>query len=189
MSFRVLVIPEDPTHNGYILKPLVEAIAADAGKPWARITVLSRPRLTGYDHARRALLNELPSAYRHFDLWLFFPDADRASDAAMTALEQQLREQGVKLLCCPAVPEVEIYACAGYRAELGNWEDARSSNQFKEVFFDPLLAKHGDHRRAGQGRDQLMARALQNLPLLMTLCPELKGLRDRIAEHHAGDGA
>lgn len=31
MSVRVLVIPEDPTHNGYILKPLVEMVLAEAG--------------------------------------------------------------------------------------------------------------------------------------------------------------
>jgi hypothetical protein len=186
VSFKVLVVPEDPTHNGYILKPLVEALLADSGKPLARVTVLTRPRLTGYDHARRALLDELPAAYRHFDLWLFFPDADRASAAAMSALERQLRDRGVTLFCCPAVPEVEIYACAGLRAELGNWEAARSSKRFKEAFFDPLLARHGDARRAGQGRDQLIARSLQNLPLLMTLCPELRTLRDRIAALGAG---
>lgn len=31
MSLRVLVIPEDPTHNGYILRPLTEMVLADAG--------------------------------------------------------------------------------------------------------------------------------------------------------------
>ena len=49
MSFKVLVIPEDPTHNGYILKPLVESILTDAGKPNARVTVLTNSRLQGYD--------------------------------------------------------------------------------------------------------------------------------------------
>ncbi|MFO1523674.1 MAG: hypothetical protein U1G05_16920 [Kiritimatiellia bacterium] len=38
MSFKVLVIPEDPTNNGYILKPLVQAILDDAGRPQARVT-------------------------------------------------------------------------------------------------------------------------------------------------------
>ena len=29
---KVLVIPEDQTYNGYILRPLVKAIVADAGR-------------------------------------------------------------------------------------------------------------------------------------------------------------
>ena len=40
MSFRVLVIPEDPTLNGYILKPLAERLLEDAGKPNAKVKVL-----------------------------------------------------------------------------------------------------------------------------------------------------
>ena len=47
MSLRVLVIPEDPTHNGYILKPIAEMILADVGKPNAKVELLTNPRLTG----------------------------------------------------------------------------------------------------------------------------------------------
>jgi hypothetical protein len=52
VSFKVLVIPEDPTNNGYILKPLVEAILADAGKPgasWSRIRASSAMKETWFD--------------------------------------------------------------------------------------------------------------------------------------------
>jgi hypothetical protein len=51
----------------------------------------------------------------------------------------------------------------------------------KEDIFEPLLRKHGDDRRAGGGRDLMIAASLKNLPLLFQLCPELKILRDRIA--------
>ena len=51
MSVRVLVIPEDPFNNGYILKPLVDAVLADVGKPLAETQILINPRLRGYDHA------------------------------------------------------------------------------------------------------------------------------------------
>ena len=51
MSFRVLVIPEDPTWNGYILKPLAKALLADAEKPAAKVTLLTNPRIRGYDQA------------------------------------------------------------------------------------------------------------------------------------------
>ena len=57
----------------------------------------------------------------------------------------------------------------------------RQHAKFKELHFEPLLALHGDARRAGGGRDRMMAEALKNYPLLLKLCPELRTLRDRIA--------
>lgn len=186
MSFRVLVIPEDPTHNGYILKPLIEAICSDVGKPRALVKVLGNPRLEGYDHAARAIRDELPDRYRFFDLWLFIPDADRASPAAMASLEQSTRDKGIALFCCPAVPEVEIYACAGWRDRLGkSWEDVRLDTEMKENVFEPFLERFGDARRAGGGRDLLVAEGLRNLPLLYTLCPELGELAKRLKAHLA----
>ena len=183
MSFKVLVIPEDPTHNGYILKPLMQAILADAGKPAAKVDVLTNPKLGGYDHAIRAIREELPDRYSFWDLWIFVPDADRASPQAMSDLEDALAEKTVRLLCCPAQPEVEIYACAAYRQEItGGWDAARQDPKMKEDVFLPLLQKHGDNRRAGAGRDLMIAESLKNLQLLFRLCAELKALRDRIAQ-------
>jgi hypothetical protein len=178
------VIPEDPTHNGYILKPLMEALLADAGKLQARVQVLTSPRLNGYDHALQAIKHDLPDAYRWFDLWVFVPDADRATAAAMTALEAELTAKGIRLFCCPAEPEVEIYACTHVRAECRlPWAEVRRHPRMKEVVFEPLLAAHGDSRSAGGGRVQMIEGALRNLPLLLRLCPELQALRDRIAAH------
>lgn len=182
MSFRVLVIPENPKHNGYILKPLAQALLADVGKPRALVNVLTNPSLTGYDHALHAVRHELADRYGHWDLWLFMPDADRANAAAMQALEAELSQRGVQLLCCPAEPEVEIYACAAWRDQLpGGWQQARGHPQFKEAVFAPLLRAQGDARRPGGGRDRMIAESLRNLPLLLQLCPELQRLRSRLA--------
>ena len=99
MSFTVLVIPEDPTLNGHILKPLTKAIVADAGRPAARVTVLTNPRLRGYDQAVRAVRDELTERYGFMDLWLFFPDADKATSDAMQRLEADVGALGASLLC------------------------------------------------------------------------------------------
>ena len=184
MSFNVLVIPEDPTLNGYILKPLTQAIVTDAGRPAANVTVLPRPRLRGYAHARKAIRDELPELYAHFHLWLFFPDADKATGGAMQDLEVHVREQGIMLLCCAAQPELEVYTCAAFRSEIqDSWEEVRQHPRMKEEVFDRLLSSHGDPRRPGGGRDLMIKESLKNLPLLFRLCPELKRLRDRIAAH------
>ena len=182
MSFTVLVIPEDPVLNGHILKPLAKSIMADAGRPAAKVDVLSNPRIRGYDHAVRVIRDELPERYSFKDLWLFFPDADKATGGAMQALEEHLAKQEITLLCCAAQPEVEIYASTAFRDDVpGSWKEARHHPRMKEEIFEPLLAKHGDPRRAGAGRDLMIGRSLDNLPLLFQLCPELQRLRDRIA--------
>ena len=182
MSFKVLVIPEDPTWNGYILKPLAKRLLADAGRPAARVELLANPRLKGYAHARRAIREELSDSYQFFDLWLFFPDADRAGADAMRRLEADLRSKDIPLLCCPAQPEVEIYACVGFQDDLpGGWKDARTHPRMKEEVFEPLLQTHGDPRQVGGGRGMMITRSLQNLQRLFQLCPETRDLRDRIA--------
>lgn len=183
LSFKVLVIPEDPTNNGYILKPLVEALLADAGKPRAKVQVLTSPRLNGYDDAIKAIRGGLFDSYGHWGLWLFIPDADRASPGSMASLEADLAAKGVRLFCCPAQPEVEIYACVAHRAKLrASWPEVRSSRTMKETHFDPLLKAEGDVRRAGGGRDQLIDASLTPLRTILQLCPELQTLRDRISQ-------
>ena len=181
MSFKVLVIPEDPTWNGYILTPLAKALLADAGRPAAKVTLLTNPRLGGYTQAVRAIRDELPDRYGFFDVWLFFPDADLASADAMATLEADLQAGGISLLCCPAQPEVEIYACVAFRDKLpGTWENLRIHPRMKEDVFEPLRVSLKD-RRPGGGRDLMMKKSLQKLPHLFQLCPETRDLRDRIA--------
>ena len=182
VSVPVLAIPEDPTLNGHILKPLVQALLADAGRPTARVKILENPRVRGYDDALNAIRHSLHERYGWFALWLFFPDADRGSSEAMRKLESDLQAEGVLLLCCPAEPEVEIYACAAFRGYMNEtWSEARKNPRMKEEVFQPLLEIHGDSRRVGGGRDLMIRKSLKNLPLLYRLCPELRVLRDQIA--------
>ena len=184
MSFQVLVIPEDPQQNGYILKPLVRAIMQRASRPTTRVTVLTNPRVRGYEQAVKAIRNELSEAYGFMDLWLFFPDADRATSGAMHNLETQVAASGTTLLCCVAQPELEIYACAAFRKDIpAKWKEVRNHTRMKEEIFDPLLRKHGDPRQPDKGRDRMIRQSLENLPLLFQLCPELQRLRNRIATH------
>lgn len=179
MSFQVLVIPEDPTYNGYILQPIVERMLVELGKPNAHVVILTNPKLNGYAHAVSAIRGDLIDRYRHFHLWLFLPDGDCASN--LEGLESELAEKGVHLLCCAAVPEVEAWLLAGQRDELSlSWQEVRSHRRLKEDIFEPFLAQFGDNRSPGGGRERLVCETLSNYRGLLSVCPELDDLESRL---------
>lgn len=182
MSFNVLVVPEDPSNNGYILKPLVICILAECGRANAKVEVLSNPRAQGYEHAKELLRSSLLERYRHKDLLLFLVDADgKNRQDELQHLEQEAAARGVRLLCCAAEQEVEVWLLAGHRQRLGqSWQEVRAEVSVKERIFAPFLAAHGDARRAGGGRDFLMKETLAGYEALLRLCPELAELERRL---------
>jgi len=180
MSCRILVIPEDPTWNGYILKPLVERVALEAGRPKARVQVLANPRLQGYAEALRAIRGELVDKYSHWDVWVFCPDADQPA-GKLSSLESEMAAQDVRLVCCSAVPELEAWLLAGFRESIPiDWKQVRSHASLKEEIFAPFLRKHGDDRAPGGGRGTLMQQTLRNYAAFTRLCPEISDLERRL---------
>lgn len=182
MSFKVLAVPEDPTYNGYLLKPLLERMLQEVGKPNAIVEVLNNPKVSGYDEAKRRLRDEILDRYRHFNLIRFLPDADgKDRSGEFDSLEGTARTKGVRLICCAAVQEVEVWLLAGHADRIERaWKAVREDVCVKENVFRPFLAKFGDSRRVGGGRIELMHEALRNYRGLRDRCPELKALEDRI---------
>lgn len=179
MSLHVLVIPEDPTYNGYILQPLVERMLEELGKPKAHVKILADPKTNGYAHAISVIRGNLFGQYKHFPLWLFLPDGDRTSD--LKWLESELMGRGVHLLCCAAQPEVEAWLLAGHRDKLSiSWPDVRQHPRLKEDVFEPFLKLFGDPRSASGGREELTSATLRNYRGLLSVCPELAELEDRL---------
>ena len=183
MSCRVLVIPEDATYNGYILKPLVERLLVECGKRNAMVRVLPNSKLVGYESAKQSIRAGLVDRVTGYDLWLFLPDSDlldRGKEFA--ALEDELAARDVRLLCCAAVPEVEAWLLAGHPDKFSkNWTTLRQHRRLKEEVFTPFLERYGS-RRPGGGRDLLMREALQNYRGILARCPELQALQTRIAD-------
>ncbi len=182
MSFKVLVVPEDPTYNGYILSPLVSRIMEECDKPNAKVTVLTNPKTSGYENAKTLLVNRILETYSHFNLILFLPDADgNDRSAEFAALQARAVEVGASLLCCAAIQEIETWLLAGHLDKLDpSWAEIRADLDVKETVFGPFLAQHGDPRRASGGRDLLMEETLRNYPGLLARCPELAELEARI---------
>src|ERR1039458_4116072 len=80
MSWNVLVVPEDPTYNGHLLRPLCKRLLREAGRPNANIVVLAEPRIQGFSNAKRPLEDQIPRNWWHFELILFIPDADSSAE-------------------------------------------------------------------------------------------------------------
>ena len=182
MSFRVLVVPEDPTYNGYILKPIAERMLVECGRARASVEVLTSPRVRGYESAKRLLEEQILDRYAHYDLLLFLSDSDgKDRSADFERLEAIARAKGRVLLCCAAVQEVEAWLLAGHLDKLSKgWREIREDVAVKEVVFRPFLVQHGDPRRAGGGRDVLMEEALRSYRGILQRCPELAALENRI---------
>jgi len=119
------------------------------------------------------------------DLFLFLPDGDgKDRSAEFQSLEQEAEGWGVRLFCCAAVHEVETWLLAGHRDHLEGrrWQDVRDDVSIKENVFIPFLARYGNSKAPGKGRDLLMAKTLSGYGSLLQLCPELAELERRVRE-------
>lgn len=180
MSFTVTVIPEDATYNGYMLRPLVERILREAGKPKARVIV---PALEykGYEHVK-AHLAELCNEYAHTDLILFLFDRDGKAgrEIAATSLTEKYQRLGNVFVAQCAHQEIETWLLAGHHTKLDrDWASIRSDSNVKEKVFNEFLLEYGDAGK-GNGRERLMKEGLQNFAGLYKKCPELKSLTAEI---------
>lgn len=139
---KVLVIPEDPTLDQHILKPVVEQIFRDLQRP-ARVFVLQDPHLQGVSQALdRQIVARILDMWPMIDLFLLIVDRDcvESRQAQLDARAAQAKEAGKSMLGCLAVEEVEVWALALHRSELpSQWSEVRRECHPKERYFDPLV--------------------------------------------------
>lgn len=180
MSCKVLVIPEDPTFNGYLLGPLVERVLVEAGKPKAQVLVLRDPKTGGFEHAWDLIGKGGLQRYGYYDLWLFLPDGDQTKN--LDVLEAGVTGQKAPLIAIYLTPEVEVTVIAGHpKADTKGWKEQKENARFKETIFEPFLKAHGNPAAPGHGREKLMREALQNYGRMKQLVPELQTLEQRVA--------
>ena len=123
---KVLVIPEDPSLDQYILKPVVERIFSDFGKS-PRVTVLSNPRLRGVAEALdSSILTDIVATYHMHNLFLVIVDRDGDQSRAARANAREMEHQG-RLFICLAIEEVEVWMLAIHHELLGaSWTEVRA---------------------------------------------------------------
>ncbi|MEI8255408.1 MAG: hypothetical protein WCJ30_07005 [Deltaproteobacteria bacterium] len=189
------MIPEDARYNGYILRPLVTALATEAGRAPRLVHVLQRPGPQGYEAAVAWIQNRLED-YATYQLSLFLPDRDghdgkegRSNrEAALAALERSARSKGQWLLCCAAIEELETWLMCGHPTKLREMgttvSDVQAARKPSEHVFPQFLARYGD-QSVGEGREALALDGFAGVTGLTQRCPELAKLLERI---RIGDG-
>lgn len=178
VSSHILIVPEDPTYNGAILKPLIERMASACGKGNARVTVLTNPSLKGIDQLR-IKIGEIASRYTHMDAVICVVDANGNDRSGMfRAMRERASALGDRILFCAVVQEVETWLLAGHAEKLPQpWSGIRANTSVKEEVFQPFLEQHGHHKRPSSGRDMLMKEALRQYDGILTKCPALRQLQ------------
>lgn len=178
---KVLVIPEDPMLDQYILKPVVERLFADLGQS-ARVNVLWNPRLHSVHQALdAAVVRNIVDTYSMIDLFLLIVDRDADEHRAQRTRMRETEHPG-RLLACLAVEEIEVWMLALHRNLLPSpWAEIRSDRDPKERFADPFLAAHAPKIDPGRGRKWAMRELGARWKGLLDVCPELAELKARIA--------
>jgi hypothetical protein len=175
-----MVIPEDPTNDQYILKPVVEQLFAGLGKS-PRVQVLSNPRLQGVSQALSATtLADIVAMYPMVDLFLVLVDRDAEPKRPGQAEERAL-EHPDRLFVCLAIEEVEVWMLALHRDSLdAPWTEVRRERDPKERFAQPFLAAHAPRLSPGGGRVWAMRELGARWKGVLKVCPELAELEQTL---------
>jgi hypothetical protein len=177
---KVLVIPEDPSLDQYILKPVVERIFSDLGRS-PRVTVLSNPRLRGVAEALdSSILADVVITYPMNDLFLVIVDRDGDESRAGVANARE-REHQDRLFVCLAIEEIEVWMLAIHRDTLpAPWREIRAEINPKVRFAEPFLKAQAPKLDLGRGRAWAMRSLGGQWRGILQRCPEIEELKGRI---------
>jgi len=187
---NVLVIPEDFRKDQYIVRPLVQRMLAEVGKPNANVRVCFDPLLGGIGEALKwNNIKEILDLYPMVHVFLLLVDRDgvpgrrQSLDSLETRAANVLDESRV-LLAENAWQEIEVWAIAGQRLLRGwNWGHIRRDRDPKDNYFDPLATRRGLAQEPGGGRKTLGREAAANYARVRSRCKEdIGALEDRLGQ-------
>ena len=179
---KVLIVPEDPTHDQFILKPVVERIFRDL-QISARVDVLRDPHLRGVDQALdRQTVAEIIADNHMIDLFLVMVDQDCNRFSNRERAKDREAEHCEALIACLAIEEIEVWMLALHRDRLGvPWRQVRHDCDPKERYADALLDGIGRSGPGGGRKKAMRSLTGDSWTGLLGLCPEIAVLKQRIA--------
>ena len=184
---NILVIPEDPTYDQHILKPLFEQLFRSIGKGRVRLRICHDPILGGVGEALKShRLAEIIERYGGMtDMFILCVDRDGelGRKDRLLDIEAEFNPSNV-LLAENAWEEIETWALAGVQLPKNwKWGNIRTEIHVKEVYFDRLVKMRKLARSPGLGRKELGREAASNIRLVRTRCAEdFDDLANRIEE-------
>lgn len=182
---KVLIIPEDPTLDRHILKPIVEKMFTEIGRR-ADVMMLENPRLSGVAEALAAdTVKTIVGMYPMIDLFLLMVDNDGSQSGNATKAAQREAEYQDKLIACLAIEEVEVWMLALHRDEVrdtlgARWQEIREHRDPKEAYAAPFIQAMKWSDGVGRGRKDAMKALPTQWNGLLQVCSELAGLKRRV---------
>ncbi len=173
---NVLIIPEHPSKDQYILKPLFTRLFRQFGARNTRVEVCQDPVLGNVDEALKAerLLEVVEKRQAMTDIFILCVDRDGQAGRRQR-LDQIEGEfgNGRAFLAENAWEELETWVLAGLTLLPGwQWPDVRAQVHVKEQYFEPLAAQRGLANAPGGGRKALGDEAARNIGAIRLKCPE-----------------
>ncbi|ODU00432.1 MAG: hypothetical protein ABS79_03350 [Planctomycetes bacterium SCN 63-9] len=186
---NVLVIPEDPVRDQYILQPIIEVMMTHLGRPRAKIRICQQPRFRGIGHVLKwDMIKAVIERHRPIDLFLLCVDrdGDENRQASLRRLEEQANgiiRQGQAFFAENAWQELEVWLLAGQQdlPRDWNWKAIRAEGNPKEHYFLPYAGRRNVLDFPGEGRGKLAEEAASRYGRIRRLCREdIANLEDRI---------
>lgn len=171
---KVLIIPEYPRNDQYILKPLLERLFESIGNLSVRVRVCQAPVLGGIGEALKSeRLSEIVDRYQGMiDLFILCVDRDgnRGRRQRLDQIENEFRD-GRTFLAENAWEEIETWVLAGLDLpDDWNWRDVRAEVHVKERYFDVLAIERDIAGGPGGGRKVLGREAARNIRTIRRKC-------------------
>ena len=171
---KVLIIPEHPSNDHYILKPLFTRLLRNIGSTAVRVEVCQDPVLGNVDQALRLTrLKEIVEQYAGMtDIFILCVDRDGIVGRRKT-LDHIEKELGSNFLAENAWEELETGALAGLKLpKKWRWKDVRAEIDVKERYFNLYAAQRGLSNFPGGGRLVLGEEASHRIDVIRQKCPQ-----------------
>ena len=120
MSLNVLILAEDPVVDGYVLKPIIEAMMKAVGKPQAYVEVCKDPRFRGTSQALKWEFVQQALSRNEGMFHLYLLCVDRDGDANRQVELDHLEKQAKTVIGRrPSIPGGKCLAGSGGLAAHG----------------------------------------------------------------------
>jgi len=189
VSFNVLILPEDPVKDGYVLRPIIKAMMREVARPQARVDVCDDPRFHGTSQALnwQFIQQALSRNAGIYHLYLLCVDRDGEANrqAKLDSIETRARPyMGLNraFLAENAWQEIEVWLLAGHKLpRRWAWKTIRDEPHPKERYYLPFAESRGVLDLPGEGRDKLAREAASHYDRIRGRCKEdIQRLESRI---------